>query len=210
MTPDEMLELQQSIIQRHVAFTEITADLAVAPSDSISTDIISDTSVEAIFLRAFTSYENDVERIFIHYVTGGATLNNLRPTSYLSTTDGTLARNIVKGANKFISWAQADSLAKTAKLYMHEGWPLAVVVSANSQFLSDGERVRNRIAHNSPEAIQQFKIVQRNMLGTERIFDLSPGQFLRIKHTRRRILHIDFYMEVLNQALLTMLEPAEI
>ncbi|MGA3825327.1 hypothetical protein, partial [Pseudomonas chlororaphis] len=179
------------------------------PNDTPSTDILVDTSVEAIFLRAFTAYENDVEQIFLHYVTGGRTLNNFSPTSYLNTTDRSLARSIVKGSNKFISWAQADSLARAAKLYMHEGWPMAVVVSANSQFLSDGERVRNRIAHNSSEAIQQFKVVQRNMLGTERLFDLSPGQFLRMKHTRQRILYIDFYMNVLNQALLAMMEPAE-
>ncbi|WP_414154016.1 hypothetical protein [Pseudomonas sp. BNK-43-a] len=210
MTPEEMVELRDSIIQRHTSFMEITANIPVAPTDINSTDIATDASVEAIFLRAFTAYENDVEQIFLHYATGGITLNNLQPTSHLNTTDRALARNIVKGANKFISWAQADSLAKTAKLYMREGWPLAVVVSANSQFLSDGERVRNRIAHNSPEAIQQFRIVQRNMLGTERLFDLSPGQFLRMKHTRQRILYIDFYMNILTQALIAMMEPAEL
>ena len=207
MTPLELVELRDAITMRHAAAVIQLNDLEAASTDIQSTDHRSDAFAEAIFLRAFTAYENDVERLFLHYVTGGGSLQGKAANTYLRIQDEAHARQVTKARQAFLSWAKPAEIRTTAKTYIEDGWPFVDMMSAKEVDLADCERVRNRIAHNSIEARQQFNVVQRNMLSTERLFDLSPGQFLRIRNTRLRKLHIGHYLDVLNDTLGALIDP---
>lgn len=207
MTPETLIELRDEIEARHIASTDLADQLDAASADVESVDHNSDAIAEALFLRVFTAYESDVEKIFLHYVTGGASLQGVRANSYLSITDEPLARKLTKGALKFLSWAKPDEIKRTAEIYLENGWPIAAMMSSASHYLADCERVRNRIAHNSIEAMQQFNTAQRNLLATERLFTITPGQFLRIRNPRLRKTHIALYFETLYQTLGAMLDP---
>ncbi|MEY9604104.1 hypothetical protein AB7M74_010713 [Bradyrhizobium japonicum] len=99
--------------------------------------------------------------------------------TYLRLTDESSARKLIKAGYKFLNWAKPDTIRETAQNYIENGWPLVDMLATRTQDLADCERIRNKIAHNSTEAVQQFSVVQRNLLATERLFDLSPGQLLK-------------------------------
>jgi hypothetical protein len=205
MSPENLILLRDAIETRHIASNDLADQLDAAPADIESEDYKSDAIAEALFLRVFTAYESDVEKIFLHYVTGGASLQGARANSYLSITDEVSARKLTK----FLSWAKPDEIKRTAEIYLENGWPIAAMMSAASHYLADCERVRNRIAHNSIEAMQQFNTAQRNLLATERLFTITPGQFLRIRNPRIRKTHIALYFDTLYQTLEAMLDPPQ-
>lgn len=207
MTPAELIDYRDSINERHATLILSIDSLDPAPTDTESEDYLSDAFAEALFLRAFTAYESDVEKMFLHYVTGGLSIQGRRANTYLSITDEALARKITKGSYKFLSWAKPAEIKNTAENYIENGWPLVDMMATKTKDLADCERVRNRIAHNSLEAAQQFNIVQRNMLTTERLFTLAPGQFLRMRNSRLRKLHLTHYANVLNDTLAAILDP---
>ncbi|MDH3028643.1 hypothetical protein [Methylobacterium fujisawaense] len=207
MTPAALTQFGQSAAERHAAILNFVDSIDVASDTIESTDHQSDAFAEAIFLRAFTHYESSVETLFLHYVTGGVSLSGGRANTYLSIQDEGHARRLTKAGNRFLSWAKPTEIRTTAQNYIENGWPLVDMMAAKEQALADCERVRNRIAHNSFEAAQQFSIVQRNMLGTERLFDLSPGQFLRIRSVRHRKTHLKHYIETLYETLEALLDP---
>lgn len=182
-------------------------NLPVASDSVESADHQSDAYAEAIFLRAFTAYENDLEKLFLHYVTGGLSLDGKAANTYLKLKDETAARRLTKAGYKFLSWSKPQDIRTTAENYIENGWPISGMMSAKSQDLSDCERVRNRIAHNSLEALINFNVVQRNLLQTERLFSITPGQFLRIRNTRLKKLHIGHYLDVMNETLGAILTP---
>lgn len=207
MNPTELIAQGDAIAKRHESMMAAIEKLPIA-SDSIeSTDYQSDAYAEALFLRAFTAYENDVEKLFLHYVTGGLSLDGKPANTYLKLTDEMTARRLTKAGYKFLSWAKPQDIRMTADTYIENGWPISGVMSAKSQDLSDCERVRNRIAHNSLEALVNFNVVQRNLLQTERLFPITPGQLLRIRNARFKKLHIGHYVDVMNDTLSAILTP---
>ena len=69
MTPEQLAAFGDSISVRHDAFVAHIDQMDPAPVDVESTEHRADAFAEAIFLRAFTAYENDIEALFLHYVT---------------------------------------------------------------------------------------------------------------------------------------------
>lgn len=207
MILQEFTARRDAIAERHKRFRAIVDSMAPAPEENESVDHLADAYAEALFLRAFTAYENDLESLFLHYVTGGTTLQGAAANTYLKITDEPLARKLTRAGFKFLSWAKPQETRATADNYLENGWPISDMMNAKSQDLSDCERVRNRIAHNSLEAVLQFNVVQRNMLKTERLFPVTPGQFLRIRNKRLKKLHLGHYVDVMNDTLVAIFDP---
>jgi hypothetical protein len=209
VTPADLTLFKDAITARHTAMTGVVDQMDAAPEDAASLDLQADAYAEALFLRAFTAYENDVERLFLHYVTGGATISGATAATYLNLTDEAAARKLTKAGFKFLSWAKPAQIRETANTYILNGWPIADMMSAKAQDLADCEKIRNRIAHSSVEALVEFNSVQRNLLRTERLFPITPGQFLRIRNARLRRLHIGHYFSAMHDTLMAILDPPD-
>ena len=207
MNREQLEEHRTAVAARHTSIIALTDDIAAAAPDIESLDHRSDAFAEALFLRAFTAYEADVERLFYHYVTGGVSLQGKQARTYLQVDDEVLAKKITKRGAKFLNWSRPSQIKETAETYIRDGWPIVSMMATKTQELSDCERIRNRIAHSSLEAIQEFNTVQRNMLATERLFAITPGQFLRVRNARLRSLHIIHYVNVLNNVLDALFDP---
>ena len=95
-----------------------------------------------------------------------------------------------------------------AKNYIENGWPISEMMNAKSQELSDCQYVRNHIAHNSLESRLYFNAVQRNLLKTERLFPITPGQLLRIRSKKFKKLHITHYFDAMNDTLNAIMDPS--
>lgn len=183
-------------------------ELPPARDDELSNDFVNDSLAEAKFLRLFTRYEVAIETCFLHYVTGGVSIGGHQAGSYLNVPDESIARRLTKAGFKFLSWAKPSDIRMTAGHYLHDGWPLVPMLSAREQVLADCERVRNRIAHESTEARAQFGVAQRNYLGTARIFDITPGQFLRLRPARlkKRII-LTHFIDTMHETLSALVDP---
>jgi len=207
MTDEELLTYRVNLDARAKYFEDMIDGLDAAASDVESIDDRSDALAEAIFLRAFTAYERDVELLFLHYVTGGRSIGGDSANTYLRITDELIARKVIKAGFKFLSWAKPENIRETARNYIDGGWPLIDMLATRAQDISDCERIRNRIAHNSLESIQQYSVVQRNLLATERLFQITPGQLLRVRHSRHRKINISHFVGVMHELLSAITDP---
>lgn len=207
MTPEELEQYRQAIAERHAALISHAESLATAVDDTESDDHQGDFVAEAIFLRGFTAYESDIEKLFFHYVTGGQSLQGKAANSYLRSGSEEIARKIVKGGFTFLNWAKPSKINSTAQLYLEDGWPLTEMLATKTQELSDCERIRNRIAHLSLESATDFATVQRNLFGTERLFAMTPGQLLRVRHRRQRMSHLKRYLVVMYDTVNAIIDP---
>lgn len=207
MTPDELNALSVSVGERRDSLAAVIAALPAASADTPSDDYASDTMMEALFLRMFTTYEATLEKLFLHYVTGGVSVSGRAAESFLSARDESHARRIVLAAFKFVSWAKPSNVRETATTYLNGGWPLTDMLGVQADTISDCEKIRNRIAHQSIEAQSGFNAVQRNLFQTERIFEMSPGHLLRVRYRGRRKLTLQHYNEVLSTTLQSVADP---
>ena len=207
MKRSELIKHYRAIDARNADALTCAAELAPAPLDRESLEHQADTYAEGLFLRVFTAYESDLERLFLHYVTGGRSLDRRRARTFLSVRDENLARRVVLGGASFLSWSTPKDIRDTVENFIDQGWPISDVMRAHAQDLADIEYVRNRIAHESPKARRDFNAVQRNLLKTERLFRLTPGHLLRMRSQRLGKLHIQHYLEVMHATLEAIVEP---
>jgi hypothetical protein len=207
MTPAELTAFRLDISARYVVLAGQANSLPNAATDVQSEDEISDALAEALFIRAFIRYESALETLFFHYASGGGSVQGAIANSYLRPGNEEAARRMVRAGFKFMSWSKPEIIRDTAKVYIENGWPIADMMAGQNQDLADCERIRNRIAHNSAEAATQFNIVQRNLLGTERVFALTPGQLLRMRFRNSAALNLERYLKVMADVLDAITDP---
>jgi len=207
MTPEDLANLAAAVETRRDDLTAALAAFQFAPADTPTDDASADVTIEALFLRCFTAYEADLERLFLHYVTGGVSLSGRVARSYLAITDESHARRMIVNGFKFLSWAKPNAVRDTAANYLEHGWPLIDMLATQTQHISDCEKIRNRIAHRSMEASNEFAAVQRNLFQTERLFEMTPGHLLRTRFRARRKHVLQHYNETLSATLLAITDP---
>lgn len=156
-----------------------------ADADRDEADFAADALFEGIFLRGFTTFETAVETSFLHYAAGGASVNGYVATSRLTNCSEADARRIIKGDGKYVDWSSASIIRDRASRYFVDGEPFFTEFSGRSDVLSQVEKVRNRIAHDSTEAVTAFRDVERIRFLTERPFVMRPGQLLRARKRSR-------------------------
>ena len=210
MTTDELIAYRKAILVRRRATLEMVEEVDPAPSDRESLDKPGDVLMEGIFLRAFTAYEESVEKLFLHYVTGGVSSAGSVATSYLNVRDEGLARKVTLAGKRFLHWGNPGVIRATADTYIKNGWPISEMMNARSGDLIDCQRVRNCIAHSSLQALEGFRAVQRSVLHTERIFSITPGQLLRIRKPRSTTLYIAHLLDVMYDTLDAIIDPPEV
>ena len=209
MTPNELRKHCDDLKLRHANMIKAVEKLNAAPLKEESIDHFADTYTEALFMRAFIAYECDIEKLFFHYVTGGASLSGSVAKSYLNVTSEDLARKLISHGRNYFNWAKPQKIREIANNYMENGWPICDMMNLKSQELADCLYIRNHIAHNSSESHTGFNKVQRNLLQTERLFPITPGQLLRIRHRKLKKLHIAHYFDAMNDTVNALINPLD-
>ena len=150
-----------------------------------------------------------MEKLFLHYATGFLSVSGQVKRSYLAVNDKSLTRKIIVNGYKFLNWSKPNSVSKTAAKYLDRRWLLIDIIATKTQYISDCEKIRNRIAHISIEANSDFAGVQRNLFQTERLFEMTPGHLLRTRFRGRRKILAQHYNEVLSEMLLAISDPPQ-
>jgi hypothetical protein len=156
-----------------------------SPGGSIARKELALPRIEALYetayLRVFLAWEEFLEETFLRYICGYASVLGsciLLNPPYLSLAAAQMA--VLSGAD-FVSWADPRSVVRRSQRYMTLGFHEVVLNSDLNRLLSF-KAVRNRIAHASDHARNEFDIATRS-LALRRYPGSSAGRFLRDRAT---------------------------
>lgn len=161
-----------------------------APSDVADDAPDKSMLVEGVFMRAFTAFEHSMEELFLHYACGGASVSGRMPGRRLANCSKDEARAIMRGDNRFLDWSASSAVRDRASRIFVGGEPFYSEINAVSELLTEAERVRNRIAHESPEAKLAMQTVEVRRFLTQRTFTMKAGQLLRARRRAKPAMSI--------------------
>lgn len=164
--------------------------LSYASADVPDNDISASSLVEGIFLQGFTAFERSVESLFLHYVVGGLSSKGFVPDTRLQRCTEGQARTILKSDSRYIDWSSPSTVKERSNRFFVSGEPFAGIIAPRSLLLSEAEKIRNRIAHDSLESRAGMKDVERARFTTERTFVMRAGQLLRTRRRQRPSMSI--------------------
>lgn len=140
---------------------------------------------EAIAFRIYRSYERFARALFLHGCTSDKTPKGTPIVSKLRCENWDTAEEILKAGNRFLDWGNPASTMKLAGLIFENGFPMKEVISPIHSTLTDLQRVRNFIAHDSHEAMDGFRKVILNYVSTGSAEPDNAGKLLLSRKRRR-------------------------
>lgn len=203
----DLQQIQADFLAKHQEYRHIISQLPLASVDLPDADTASSIVAEGTFLRYFTLWESSIERSFIYFCLGGAALNGVQPVCRLANCDGDTVRKILTAGQRYLDWSDQQLIRTRAMLFFDRGIPFYDPVIGKSYILADAEKIRNVISHDSLEAWNSYRGVQRNNFQTERSFLMSPGQMLRTRARKTQKNWGEFYLDEIAEAFAAILSP---
>jgi hypothetical protein len=160
--------------------------LGMYPSSSKQLFIIN----EAIFSQAFRCLENFIEAAFIEYSISKPTLSGKAVTSFLNPKNSEHAYELIKSSHPFLEWNSADTLIKRSEIYLDNGDPVKLVITAHKEVFGDIKKIRNHIAHNSRESLDAYKKVINKHYTTLPLSIPIPGEYLQQSSKKTSAPHL--------------------
>ena len=139
---------------------------------------------ESIFFSAYRAYESFLRDIFLCYCLAEMTKSGQQVVSYLIPKDKTHAEQLIKSAMPFLDWTSPDTVIARSEIYLQDGFPVKLAYTANKQTLSDLKILRNHIAHNSNESLQNYLKVIKRHYTTVPLSIPTPGHFLLLSEKK--------------------------
>lgn len=133
---------------------------------------------EAIFFAAFRAYEQCVSELFILYCMGAVKTGRRRVVSFLNPRDSMHATQLIQSGMRHLDWTSPDIIIQRSETYLRDGYPFKDPYTVNLESLRDCKRIRNYIAHQSPESLEDYRKSLRKYYNTLPLTLPSPGQFL--------------------------------
>ncbi|OJF91630.1 hypothetical protein [Pararhizobium antarcticum] len=149
---------------------------------------------EAVIFKSYRLYERLSRHTFLYYCVEAATLSGAAVNSKLKCADSATAESILKAGNKFLDWGNVDSTRKLANLVFDEGFPVVELLSPVASTLTDLQRFRNFVAHDSEEAASAFRKSRTQYVRTGTDVPETVGELALYRRTARhdpvlKILH---------------------
>jgi len=128
------------------------------------------------FFRMYLAWEDFLEEAFLILLVK-AKRGTRGARSLLDVDSRREAFTIVKGEKRpYVDWSVAKDIRDRAATFFKEGKPFEVPLAAGSLHLERMRRIRNRIAHRSKHAEDQFRELIRELFGAYR--RETPGSLL--------------------------------
>jgi hypothetical protein len=152
---------------------------------------------EAIFFAAFRAYESFIRDIFILYCQEKPTGMGARVRSFLKPRDSLHAEALIQSSMPFLDWSSPDTVLERAELYLEGGFPIRTPYVTNRDTFRDLRRIRNHIAHNSKESLEEYKRVVKKHYRTIPLNTPSPGEFLLQPERKSKSYKLQTYLGLL-------------
>jgi len=108
---------------------------------------------------------------------GGRTDSGYSPARYVFPTDEQHALGIILAGRDFFQWTKPTRVNEQSSLCFQDGEPFRPVLESTMTDLNEMTVIRNAIVHKSTLALDKFKTLVRNKLGTAPL-GITPGLFL--------------------------------
>lgn len=138
--------------------------------------------VELAFLGVVSSWEEFLEQTFVRYLAGAKADDGYAPGLRLGkASDITHAYQLISAdpnydpKKHYSRFSDPKWVIATAKNYFVQGAPFATKLHANLDMLQHAVTIRNRVAHNSLKAREDFKRTARLHLGLAKDAPLRQG-----------------------------------
>lgn len=142
------------------------------------TDRDLDFIYEIAFLSAYVSFEIFLERQFEALLSGRPYYRKRKVQRRVTVKSERVARDVIKGTNRFPKYLPVDSLEELAKVFFPGGKPFTLLTNPQKLSLKKGQAIRNCIAHRTRSAQQKFE--SQVLAGvTLRPSQRNPAGFLR-------------------------------
>jgi len=151
------------------------------------------------FLKIQLSWEAFLESIFVRYLCGYPSPSGVSPKLLISrqTCITNALQTILEGKN-YLSWSPDETISRSQK-YFDMGEPFSTAISTAKHELKNLHIIRNRIAHRSEYAQQNFRNLVRGEIGFNPR-GMTPGRFLMMKKPsagRKKITYLAHYLDIL-------------
>lgn len=138
--------------------------------------------VELAFLGLLSAWEEFLEQSFVRYLAGAMSDDGYRP-AYRLGKSASIAHSyhLISGdpafdpSRNFSRFGDPKWMIGMAKNYFELGVPYAPVLHASLEILQHANRLRNRVAHNSLKAREDFKLSALSHLGLGNNAPLPQG-----------------------------------
>lgn len=151
------------------------------------------------FLKTHLSWEAFLESTFVRYMCGHSSPSGISPTLLGSRqTCINDAQITILNRRNFLSWSPDETISR-AQTFFNTGTPYSSAISTARHELKNIYIIRNRIAHMSGYAQQNFRNVVRSEIGYNPR-GMTPGRFLIMKKrisSRKRITYLEYYLDIL-------------
>ena len=132
---------------------------------------------EVVLLRLSSVLELAIENIVCKLVAGSDYINGSSPMRLHAARSVSGAFSLMNPKGRvFLQWNSESNIRANASLVLDMNDPLFTRVAAHNIALDEMRRVRNRIAHNSSKAKQEFRDVVRRTYGANA--SVTTGAFL--------------------------------
>ena len=203
----DLQQIEADFKAQHSEYRAIIGGLPLAAADRPDTDTVSSIVAEGVFFRYFTLWEQSIERAFIHFCLSGPSLTTVNPVCKLTNCDHVSVRKILTNGHHYLDWSDQNKIRDRSLLFFEKGLPFYDPLAGKSHLLTDLEKIRNVIAHDSLEAWTRYLAVQRSNFSTERTFRFPPGQMLRGRSRTRRKTWAEYYFDEVADCFTSILRP---
>ena len=138
--------------------------------------------VELAFLGVIGSWEEFLEQTLVRYIAGAKCDNDYKPDLRLGkAADITHAYHLITGDPKFdpgkgfIGLSNPSTTVDMARLFLEGGHPYSSAFRGKEELLDHANRLRNRVAHSSTKAREDFKKTARRLLNRGTQGKLTQG-----------------------------------
>jgi hypothetical protein len=153
---------------------------------------------ESLFFAGFRAYEQFMRNIFLLYSCGVQPGKRKLVRSFLDPRSVQHAESLVKSARPFLDWSSPDVIIERAETYLHEGYPLKVPTAMHLELPRELKRIRNHIAHMSPESLDEYKKVLKSHYAVIPLRLPRPGEYLLLPSRRKPdIYYLREYFDVI-------------
>jgi len=125
-----------------------------------------DFCVQASFLGIFVAWEAFLETTFIDYTLGVPSITGQQMSKYVSPIDRAHSNRILIGSQKYVDWANSETVVRLANLYLKNGEPFNTNLKSIQSHITDLKTIRNACAHLSSTTSTQLDSVASRLLGT--------------------------------------------
>ncbi|ODA29950.1 hypothetical protein [Planctopirus hydrillae] len=121
--------------------------------------------VQSAFLGIFVAWESFLESSLSDYALGVSGVSGRSIVKYISPLDRDHSGRMLVGAQKYVDWANHETVVKLASVYLEDGEPFKTNINSISLVLSDLRTIRNACAHMSSSTSSKLDAAACRLLG---------------------------------------------